>query len=380
METLTSPFGSIRLQRLPLRNKETLRAWDAADEYLLNHLADGSLVADGSPVFDSPLIVNDTFGALTLSLAQAARSPVLWSDSWLAHKAMERNAQLNAIDINQVRCLPSTEQPDKATRTVVMKLPKNTCLLEQQLKMIKKLVPEGTTLVAADMAKHIHTSTLTLFEKNFGPTRTSLAHKKARLIFATVDKNLPDDAPFIPRVLEHNGLQLVNHAGVFSRQKLDIGTRFFLEHMPEAQQEAEVIDLGCGNGALGVHIARANSQARVHFVDESYMAVQSAKDSWQANQLDDRGRFTANDCLTGFASDSANIIVCNPPFHQGNTVGDQIAWRMFTQSKNVLVKGGELRIIGNRHLGYHVKLKRLFGNCHSITSNSKFVVLSSRKA
>ena len=89
------------------------------------------------------------------------------------------------------------------------------------------MVPEGTTLIASDMAKHIHTSTLELFEKNFGPTKTSLAKKKARLIFSTVDKNLPEGKQAFPKTLEHNQMQLVNHAGVFSRQKLDIGTRFF---------------------------------------------------------------------------------------------------------------------------------------------------------
>ncbi|MFT4998277.1 MAG: 23S rRNA (guanine1835-N2)-methyltransferase, partial [Flavobacteriales bacterium] len=39
METLASAFGSYSLQRIPLRTKETLRAWDAGDEYLLQVLS-----------------------------------------------------------------------------------------------------------------------------------------------------------------------------------------------------------------------------------------------------------------------------------------------------------------------------------------------------
>jgi 16S rRNA (guanine1207-N2)-methyltransferase len=49
---------------------------------------------------------------------------------------------------------------------------------------------------------------------------------------------------------------------------------------------------------------------------------------------------------------------------------------MFEQAKNSLRTGGELRIVGNRHLGYHLKLKRLFGNCEVVASDRKFVVLS----
>ena len=45
----------------------------------------------------------------------------------------------------------------------------------------------------------------------------------------------------------------------------------------------------------------------------------------------------------------------------------------------VLVKGGELWVIGNRHLGYHAKLKHLFGNCEVVASNKKFTLLKALK-
>ena len=52
---------------------------------------------------------------------------------------------------------------------------------------------------------------------------------------------------------------------------------------------------------------------------------------------------------------------------------------MFKQAKDTLKEGGELRIIGNRHLDYHDKLNRMFGNCKLLGSNKKFVVLSATK-
>jgi 16S rRNA (guanine1207-N2)-methyltransferase len=48
---------------------------------------------------------------------------------------------------------------------------------------------------------------------------------------------------------------------------------------------------------------------------------------------------------------------------------------MFTGARRVLAPGGELWVVGNRHLGYHVKLRRLFGNCRLVASDPKFVVL-----
>jgi 23S rRNA (guanine1835-N2)-methyltransferase len=79
--------------------------------------------------------------------------------------------------------------------------------------------------------------------------------------------------------------------------------------------------------------------------------------------------------LKDFEPASADLILCNPPFHQQNTVGDQIANSMFKESRKVLRKGGELWVIGNRHLNYHVNLNRLFGAHSVVASNAKFVIL-----
>jgi 16S rRNA (guanine1207-N2)-methyltransferase len=67
--------------------------------------------------------------------------------------------------------------------------------------------------------------------------------------------------------------------------------------------------------------------------------------------------------------------MCNPPFHQQQAITDHIAWQMFCDAKRVLTNHGRLLVIGNRHLGYHAKLKRLFGNVSVIASNKKFVIL-----
>ena len=83
--------------------------------------------------------------------------------------------------------------------------------------------------------------------------------------------------------------------------------------------------------------------------------------------------------MTACEANSIDVILCNPPFHQQTATTDHIAWQMFKDSHRVLKKGGELRIIGNRQLGYHIKLKRIFGNEKLIASNDKFVTISAIK-
>jgi len=68
-------------------------------------------------------------------------------------------------------------------------------------------------------------------------------------------------------------------------------------------------------------------------------------------------------------------VVNNPPFHEKHAICDTIASQMFTESRDVLRRGGELWVVGNRHLDYQAKLKGLFGNCELVAGNPRFVVL-----
>jgi 16S rRNA (guanine1207-N2)-methyltransferase len=68
-------------------------------------------------------------------------------------------------------------------------------------------------------------------------------------------------------------------------------------------------------------------------------------------------------------------VLVNPPFHSGHALTDAIAWDMFVQTRRALRPGGDVWVVGNRHLGYHVKLKRIFGAADVVASTPGFVVL-----
>jgi 16S rRNA (guanine1207-N2)-methyltransferase len=175
-------------------------------------------------------------------------------------------------------------------------------------------------------------------------------------------------------------LEVINHAGVFSRDKLDIGTRLFLENLPVGERYSTIVDLGCGNGVLGLIAAIKNPQSKMIFCDESYMAVESAITNFVSVFDESReAEFLQTDCLHGVPDDSVSLILCNPPFHQDNAVNDDVAWQMFSESRSALETSGELWVIGNRHLAYHAKLKLLFGNCEVVASNKKFTLLKAIK-
>ncbi|KJG40252.1 50S rRNA methyltransferase [Photobacterium angustum] len=370
---LTLHQRTLSLTRFPVRKNETLQAWDAGDEYLINYCNDLELDPK-RPI----LIMNDSFGALSCWFSNQAPVTSV-TDSFVSKQAFIANLENNQLPmINIVDCLSKLP---KNPQLVLLKQPKNNRLLSWQLQQLCHLLPADSTIIAAGKVKEIHSSTLKLFEKFLGETKTSLAVKKARLIFCKTNPNLAKPLPRPTQwdVPEHK-LTITNHANVFSSDSLDIGGRLFLDFIPQDQKYKDIIDLGCGNGVIGIKAARLNPQANIVCVDESFMATASCRENADLN-LENPQQLqvvTAN-CLDDFPLDSADLVLCNPPFHQQNTVTDHIAWQMFCDAQRVLRQGGDLIVIGNRQLGYHEKLKRVFGNVKLIGQSNKFVVLQSSK-
>ncbi len=375
MPILDTPYASLDLIRQPEQPNEPLQAFDAADEYLLAQLHE-----QGLPAATRVLILNDSFGALACSLA--AHVPVTSSgDSHLGHLALQKNLARNKLPAERVRFVPASEVAQGPFDRVLIRVPKTLALLEEQLIRLHGQLAPGAQVIAAAMIKHLPRAAGDLLEQYIGPVQASLAVKKARLLSATPSAKPAPRSPYPTRYqLDQPKLELLNHANLFCREGLDIGTRAFLPHLPQALGALRVADLGCGNGVLGIVYALGNPQAQLTLVDESYMAVQSARENWQAIHGQRPVEIRAGDGLAEQPPASLDLVLCNPPFHQQQVVGDFLAWRMFTQAKTALAKGGELWIVGNRHLGYHLKLKRLFGNAEQVAATPKFVILRSIKA
>ncbi|HCC62925.1 MAG TPA: 50S rRNA methyltransferase [Pseudomonas sp.] len=374
MPILESPYARLDLVRQPEQPNEPLQAFDAADEYLLAQLHEQGLAAT-----TRVLILNDSFGALACALAQHVQVTSS-GDSHLAHLALENNLQRNALADDAVTFVPASEVAQGPFDRVLIRVPKTLALLEEQLIRLHGQLAPGAQVIAAAMIKHLPRAAGDLLEKYIGPVQASLAVKKARLLTATPEDKPVPHSPYPTRYrLDQPALELLNHANLFCREDLDIGTRAFLPHLPKALGNLRVADLGCGNGVLGIVYALGNPQAQMTLVDESYMAVQSARENWQAIHGDRPADIRAGDGLAEQPMDSLDLVLCNPPFHQQQVVGDFLAWRMFTQAKTALCKGGELWIVGNRHLGYHLKLKRLFGKVEQVAATPKFVILRAIK-
>lgn len=372
MQCCDTPFGTLELDRYPSTRNPTLQPWDTADLYLLQSLADTP--ADRQlPV----LVINDNFGVLACALAAGGYQVISWGDSYLAEQAARLNAERNRLAPEQIRFVGSQQLPEGPIARVLLRVPKSLALLEDQLSRLRPQLTDSARVVAGAMIKHLPASAGDLLARYVGPYQASLGWKKARLLSADMDPALEPDMPALTThySLPESGAELLNLPGVFSRERLDLGTRVMLPCLPQVAGAQRIVDLGCGNGALGIQAALLNPQAQLTFVDESHAALASARSNFAQACPQREAQFVLGDGLLDASPGSADLVLCNPPFHQQQVIGDEIAMRLFQQARRALGEAGELWVVGNRHLGYHVKLRRFFSQVTQAGGDSKFVVL-----
>ncbi|MCX2981342.1 class I SAM-dependent methyltransferase [Halieaceae bacterium IMCC14734] len=366
---LQTPFGSFQLQRYPRPPAAQLQAWNGADMLLLEALA-----ARG--VFEAKQIitVNDEHGALSIPLAGSA----IWTDSRLSQIAIAQNAALNDVTLGHF--IDAENELDARYSAVLLRIPKQLSLLRWQLQWLREHLPAGTPVLCAGMDKHLPRGCAEVLEQYLGPTERHRGSRKARLFSTLIDSTLSAVEPFfLSYSIDQLEQPLDTAVNVFSRQQLDIGSRFLLEQARSWPNARTVVDLGCGNGLLGL-VAMTASQTPpddVIFIDESRLALQSAQRNTERLQnASTRCHFLHSDGLLDYPQQlpAPDLVLCNPPFHQGHLVDDWIGRRLLSQCASALTSGGELWLVANRHLRYVDSLTREFASVEQVARNNKFII------
>ncbi|MGA5759818.1 class I SAM-dependent methyltransferase [Nonomuraea bangladeshensis] len=87
-------------------------------------------------------------------------------------------------------------------------------------------------------------------------------------------------------VLPDLHLRLETDSGVFSPERVDVGTRVLLESVPPPPQEGDLLDLGCGYGPIALTLASRAPRATVWAVDVNRRSVELTGRNAQAARLD----------------------------------------------------------------------------------------------
>ncbi|MEW6742934.1 MAG: methyltransferase [Planctomycetota bacterium] len=177
------------------------------------------------------------------------------------------------------------------------------------------------------------------------------SHKKARL---------RDRSHSFPMHAAEQTVWLRSRPGVFSHGHLDQGTKALLEGIPFPErarpQDLQVLDLGCGYGALGLYAAVAWKASGATLVDSSCRAVDLARLNAQANAIENATVVLAP-TLDGLESEQFDLVLANPPYFSNFRIADEFV----KTARRTLAPGGMLALVAKEREQHAALIEREFG-------------------
>ena len=179
-------------------------------------------------------------------------------------------------------------------------------------------------------------------------------------------------------IFEQDDLRLFSKPGLFGWDKVDRGSEFLVEHLPGAltalaEPPRAILDLGCGYGYLALMGRHLPLQRRV-LTDNNAAAVQMARLNCRENGLD--AEVIAADCGDKL-QERFDLILCNPPFHQGFSVNDDLTQRFLKATQRLLHPSGIAVFVVNAFIPLE-RLAAPFFHGTVLANNGRFKVLQLR--
>ncbi len=159
----------------------------------------------------------------------------------------------------------------------------------------------------------------------------------------------------------------------FAEGKLDEGTRLLLESL-EVRVTDVALDMGCGAGFIGCHMARLATKGQVTMVDASLVAVEEARHRVEQSGLTN-AQVLSSDGTQAVSSQRFDLVVTNPPFHIGGIQTTKIGERFIREAAQVLRPRGRFYLVANRFLKYESTMRSVFKTVEEVGGDTRFKVL-----
>lgn len=174
-------------------------------------------------------------------------------------------------------------------------------------------------------------------------------------------------------ILPDEKLSFYTEDGVFAREGLDAGTERLLGEIGDIEAD-NVLDMGCGCGVIGIVCAKRKPNASVVMTDVSARAIHCATINIGKNQVEN-AKACVGDLYEHCKNQQFDLIVSNPPFHEGNQTG----WPLVDGAYEHLVTGGRLVIVVMRPIPYQNRMNQVFGTCNVLSESGGYTVLCAQK-
>lgn len=171
-------------------------------------------------------------------------------------------------------------------------------------------------------------------------------------------------------------LTICSKPGLFGWNKIDQGSKLIVTELrkllPALSPAPErMLDLGCGYGYLSLMTADLPLKQRV-LTDNNAAALVAARANCTANSI--AAEIIAADAGSELEP-GFDLILCNPPFHQGFSIDGDLTDKFLTSAKRLLLNGGVALFVVNQFIPLERKAEVLFNNVELVAQEQGFKVV-----
>jgi len=173
-----------------------------------------------------------------------------------------------------------------------------------------------------------------------------------------------------PRNIESHGM--LSRPGLFSWDHADTGSSLLIKHLPVLHGIG--MDLCCGYGLLTEYILHLSTDIKqIHLLDADQLALDCARQNTAAWQ--DIVQYHWKDAVLESLPKQLDWVVCNPPFHSGQSRDVELGQSIVLHACQSLKKGGHLYLVANRKLPYEHLIRSELRQCQILTEADGFKVI-----
>ena len=172
-------------------------------------------------------------------------------------------------------------------------------------------------------------------------------------------------------------ISLVADNGVFSKNKVDEGSLYFLKTILPLNLGKKILDIGCGYGTIGLTIALFKDEASVDLADINTRALALCEMNARNLDIKDRVKIINSNVYSNI-EDKYESIVVNPPIRAGKIV----TYAMYKGAKQRLIDGGCLYVVIRKAQGAESAsqyIEELFGNVEMLGRHKGYHVYRAMK-
>ncbi len=196
---------------------------------------------------------------------------------------------------------------------------------------------------------------------------------QASEIFDTKDYYALRQVNETPSCQGSSTLKIHSKPGLFGWNKIDQGSAFLCEHLQALIDSRKtpcesVLDLGCGYGYLSLML-KDSAIARRVATDNNAAAVQAASENFKHNQME--VEVFLDDCASNI-DERFDLIVCNPPFHQGFSIDGDLSDKFLRNARAHMKTGACALFVVNQFIPLERKAGEHFSKISQVANNGSF--------